>query len=352
MFKIKCNTVTSHEIEYTDASGKFATLELEYKPVEWITPLGHFGDDKITLVYAVHDCSPMNPAEESDDTFIDAYSDRNKEELYGVLGLDRYGDRNYDDIINHHEQEVEKRYVKSVLGTYNERELLEDFDAVDLDEVKLGLAKEVGSSHQTYPAVYERVLDQMWKDPAYFPGNLNAVLLDVYEHGGRVWSITGGGTRCRWDTSTGVGAWVPSASTLEYAEKGAKTRAHFRVRKQRTSYILERKAWNGAKDNWTAEPVETADSEHELLARAEELAEHLDCTEFQLFHGKRCRLEELAGYFLNEYNAYINGDMYGVVVQTYSLDGKPLTEDACWGYYTSEYTEEIMKEELATAINA
>lgn len=347
----KYSKVTSHLATINKPCGESIDLPLEYEPAEWFTPLVHFGDDKITLVYAVHDSSPCNPAEDSEDTFIDAYNGRSseKEKLYEVMGVDQYGDRDYVAIINKHKREVEKRYVELALQTYTEQELLEQFDAVDLEEVKNALIDEVGS-HQTYDALYERVLAQMWEDPAYFPGNINAVPLDVYSHGGQVWDITGGGMRCRWDTSTGAGAWVPSNYTLEHVEKGAKTRAHFRVRKQRTNYILERKVWN--EGNWTAEPVETGDSEHELWTKADELAEPLDCTEFQLFHGKRCRLEEFAGDFLNEYNAYINGDVYGVVMQTYSLDGEPLTEDACWGYYTSEYTQEVMKQEFDGAIKA
>ena len=345
----KYSKVTSHLATINKPSGETIDLPLEYEPVEWIDPLVHFGDDEITLVYAVSDNHPFNPKEDTSDTFIDAYNgcSSDKEALYKVVGFNQYGDRDYDAIINHHEEEVERRYVALVMERYTEQELLEQFDAVDLDEVKNALINEVGSSHQTYDATYDRVLEQMWKEPEHFPGNVNAVLLDVYSHSGQIWSITGGGMRCQWDTSVGAGAWVPSEETVKYAEEAAKTRAHFRVRKQRTNYILERKVWKD--DNWTAEPVETEDSPHLLWRKADKLAEPLTCTEDQLLHGKRCILEDYAEGFLKTYNAHISGDVYGVVVQTYDLDGEPIEDEACWGCYTSDYTKFIMQEELDAA---
>lgn len=45
-------------------------------------------------------------------------------------------------------------------------------------------------------------------DPDITPDR-DAVLLDCYDHGGQMWSVSGGGMQDRWDTARGAGVWVP-----------------------------------------------------------------------------------------------------------------------------------------------
>ena len=59
------------------------------------------------------------------------------------------------------------------------------------------------------------VLEKMWSEPAYFPGDRDAQLLSCYDHGGQLWSLSGAGMQCRWDTSNKAGVWVPD----EYLRK-------------------------------------------------------------------------------------------------------------------------------------
>jgi hypothetical protein len=105
-------------------------------------------------------------------------------------------------------------------------------------------------------------------------GNPDAVMLDLYEHSGQWWSISGHGMQCRWDTTNGAGVWVPDDCLMEEMKN--------------------------------------------------------------LPIGSKERQEKAVMYckqFLQEYNAIISGDVYGCVVQTHDEDGKLVGDwDSCWGF--------------------
>lgn len=58
--------------------------------------------------------------------------------------------------------------------------------------------------------------------------NPDAIMLDLYEHGGCVWSIAGTGTSCRFDTSRHESVWTPDKALLnEVADKSPEDRAEY-----------------------------------------------------------------------------------------------------------------------------
>ena len=112
----------------------------------------------------------------------------------------------------------------------------------------------------------------------------DGVLLDCYEHGEQHWSISGKGTQCRFDTARGAGVWVPDdclRSQLDADEREGKDR-----RAQAVLYAQQ---------------------------------------------------------FLEQYNAIINGEVYGIVTEIYDEHGGFISCDHCWGYVGSEGTAEEMK---------
>jgi hypothetical protein len=128
-------------------------------------------------------------------------------------------------------------------------------------------------------------LDSYWNpdgsDPAPY-----AILLDVYDHGGQVFSISGNGMQCRFDTARGGAVWVPDQCCLDH--------------------IMS-------------------------LPEADRQAEAI----------KDCQAA------LEVYNAWLSGDTYGICFATCELDtGKEIESDECWGYYTSKYAIEEMKGQL------
>ncbi|MCL2591562.1 MAG: hypothetical protein FWD67_12015, partial [Betaproteobacteria bacterium] len=46
-------------------------------------------------------------------------------------------------------------------------------------------------------------------------GNPLAIYLDIYEHGGVAYSVTGTGFYCPWDTSRGAAVWVPDEDAID-----------------------------------------------------------------------------------------------------------------------------------------
>lgn len=113
--------------------------------------------------------------------------------------------------------------------------------------------------------------------------NPYAVLLDVYEHGGIAYSLSGAGLQCRFDTARGGAVWVPDACLIEDIESNASD------------------------------------------------AERLD----------RARL--CAKQAAEMYTSWRNGDCYGVVVVTYDKDGEEIEQVACWGFVGADHAYESLK---------
>lgn len=180
-------------------------------------------------------------------------------------------------------------------------------------------------------------------------GDPDAVILDVYDHSGIAWSVTGGGMQCRWDTSSGAGVWVPDDCCREEIERRAKVYAHYWIedtswlRGQGKKHQLQGEAGSVAfSDDWGA-----------LFDRARYYAAHLETSPEQLRIGRRRAARELAEQALETYNEWLSGDCWGVIVEKFTrpdLDSaweEAESADACWGFIGSDYAEEEMKSRLA-----
>ena len=121
-------------------------------------------------------------------------------------------------------------------------------------------------------------------------GNADAVALDCYSHGGEVWSISGGGMQCQFDTAPYAGVWVPD----------------------------------------------------------ECLIAELDTLEG---HERRAQVLTYCKQFLEQYNAINNGEVYGCVVETFERSAACEEEweqqdsDACWGFVGSKWAGEALRDE-------
>lgn len=125
-------------------------------------------------------------------------------------------------------------------------------------------------------------------------GDPYAVPLDCYEHGGQVWSLSGTGTQCLFDTARGAGVWVP-----DDVLRGE---------------LDEIRRMNG-----------------------------LDAA--------RAKCAEFARQALESYNAWLSGDCYGIAVDVFVLEGdclKRIDESAVWGFVGSKWAEAAMSDEVMT----
>lgn len=304
---MKYHTRTTHSTDVTLPNGDEVSIELEHVPCDWMDSHTEVVGNRIIVAYLVSDNDYRSVDDLMGDCMgriVDAYNGRDaeKHELYELAGYDRYGNKDLDAVWDKHEDEAIRRYVERIVGSHSDEDTITEYEERDASCERMEgetaaetarryvTADAQGASYWTYVMQeddMQAVLEDMWDEPAYWPGNPDAVFLDVYDHSGQCWSISGGGMQCRWDTSHGAGAWVPD------------------------KYLL---------DQLDSDVVKGKD--------------------------RRAQCELYAQQFLDTYNDIIGGNIYGCVVQVHDLDGELIDEDACWGFIGSEYAEESLKSEF------
>jgi hypothetical protein len=184
-------------------------------------------------------------------------------------------------------------------------------------------------------------------------GNPLAVLLDIYEHGGVAYSVSGGGMSCYWDTTTGGAVWVPD----RVAEENIRWRVlhglgvgqvrWFGAIGSKDDPLVARysldggKTWVGAYETWRCA------MDAMVEASGQDLLVH-DLPRLLAGEAERyCR------GVLEEYNAWVNGEVYGVVV--YIVDratGERISahDGEYWGYIGREYAEDALEEAVLNLV--
>lgn len=193
-------------------------------------------------------------------------------------------------------------------------------------------------------------------------GTKGAVLLDCYEHSGQVWSITGEGNQCRWDTSTGCGVWTPSNEATDVMNEHAAIYAFGQIHdngswtrksgKKRFHAVLDERFGS------TSSPLFT--ERCEAFTWLSEKAEKLSLPRSQagkdtlLKIGFRRASEDFANDALALYNDWLSGNVFGVVCASFINKGTPESpvweqhsSDECWGYYGSDWAMEALAQEMA-----
>lgn len=112
----------------------------------------------------------------------------------------------------------------------------------------------------------------------------DAVQLDCYAHGDQFWSVQGEGMQCRFDTARGAGVWVPDDCLRKQLDDDEKA--------------------------------------------------GVDRRQHAIMYAKQ---------FLEQYNAIVVGEVYGIVTEIYDECGGFISCDHCWGCVGAEGTEKEMK---------
>ena len=272
--------------------------ELTFEPVEWIDMHKAKVGDKYVVAYCVQDNDYRDIEDLMGDCMGKLYSfhrDAGRDDHSNgleALGNTRDGEANLDAVWEKHEAEAIRRYVACVLYDHTAEEIREQLEqdsecGVDVSESLIEDAKNNDWGNVAYYSTMQDVLEKMWSEPAYFPGDKDARLLACYDHGGQVWSLSGGGMQCRWDTSNSAGVWVPD----EYLRK------------------------------------QLDDDESEGKDRADQARTY--CQQF-----------------LNAYNDIINGQVYGCVVEWFDEDGTSIDHESCWGFIGDDHAKEALKSEF------
>lgn len=168
-------------------------------------------------------------------------------------------------------------------------------------------------------------------DECQQPMGKYAVLLDVYEHGARAYSLSGGGMQCRWDTSRGEAVWVADAYAKEEIDRRARVYAFGKIEPVGT---------NTGKKLYKVSPLSGVEpSVFEGWTAAFEFLRQFgihydrDLTPEDVERGFQRALYEVAKDCVKAYDSWQRGDNYGVICVDYDAEGKQVgDEDACWGH--------------------
>lgn len=352
-------TRTIHSTDVDDVE-----VELQFQPCDWMDMHKVKVGNKLVVAYNVLDDDHRSIDDLMGDCMgriVDAYNGRDTSELYELAGYDRYGDKDLDAVWDKHEDEAIERYIKRLMANYSVIELregIDDEEVVEAPEIEDWLRQDARGAdwaNVAYEKDMEAVLEDMWDEPAYWPGNPDAVFLDVYDHSGQVWSLSGGGTRCRWDTSSGAGAWIPDKYLLQEIDANQGWWCYYQVRdvhplRRGERYQLVEVVWtqkDGATWALDKEHVEFSDGYGSLWKKAKDLAGTKPSplpNQVEWGRASLCRL--YAQQFLDSYNEIISGNIYGCTVEVFDLDGEQVEEESCWGFIGSDYTKESLKAEF------
>lgn len=184
-------------------------------------------------------------------------------------------------------------------------------------------------------------------------GDKYAVPLDCYEHGMQHWSVMGGGMQDQFDTARGAGVWVPDDSAREEANRRAAVYAYGHI-EERTLPRCVRK-YRAICDASSNPPVE----HDEWFKAFEELQAHAKTqpapSEAWIREGEKRAARELASSALEEFNAWLSGENYGVASEEYVIDGDDLvrvvpgkdTVRTTYGYTGRDWLGDGLKEAIA-----
>lgn len=351
-------------------------VELPITPEDWLQ------DELVTVerpdggyrvAYLGHDEHCCNPLEDWDGMGKIWHHPRSRyaekhTDYYGVCGLDSYGEPIID------EDKLQQMWHDKVMALslqdfYINPALREVADAEDLREM---LADESVIGDYTFeqnarsawgvrledadPDDVQALIDKVEEDLSDWsyaaaeqecqqPMDKYAYLLDVYDHSGRSYSLSGGGMQCRWDTSRGEAVWAADAYAKEEIDRRARVYAFGKIESVGT---------NTGKPLYKVSPLSGIEpsvfkewSDAFEFLRQFGIQYDCDLTPEDVERGFQRALYEVAKDCVKTYDKWQSGDNYGVVCVDYDAQGEQIgDEDACWGYIGREYAKETRDEYL------
>ncbi len=224
-------------------------------------------------------------------------------------------------------------------------------------------------------------LDSDWRRDRSLKPNPLAVILDCYDHGNQVWAVSGS-MRSRmfpdqqWDVAHGGGVWVPDDGAMENihmtAMKSWLPKAVYIGYESEPPYGADGKGYLNRivvkiKVGDALKSLQSHRSKHCKVSLPNEI--NLWPKGYKSFDSAiraayrflgikpnpqeyKKRLRDAAVAYaetiLEEYNAWLSGDAWGVCVEVFNAEAERIDSDSCWGHIGHAYA----KEELTAAIDA
>lgn len=190
---------------------------------------------------------------------------------------------------------------------------------------------------ETQDAAYEAAID------AGTFGEPLAVMLDVYEHGGSSYTVSGEGMNCRWDTSRGGAMWIPCQIAKEYIRDSALEKLGIGALRQVTANDQTHWQYKRAGNAWKGHYPDAAQALAALLKPYPPAAHQA------FLRAMQTEARDYARGVAKEYTAWANGDCHGVVCYVIDRETGERIEDRgeeCWGFVSSEYAEEELESSM------
>jgi len=184
-------------------------------------------------------------------------------------------------------------------------------------------------------------------DEAFAAGEVGsplAVPLDIYEHSGTAYSVSGTGMNCAWDTSRAAAVWVPDDDAIDnirsnvLSELGIGQVAWFGALGSETDplharFTLDGSTWVGEGKGWKwREALDQMVAASSMFIDRKALDSLMNAKAVEYCKG-----------VLEEYNDWVNGNVYGVLC--YVIDrstGRIIKDEEAesWGHLGSQHAED------------
>lgn len=176
-----------------------------------------------------------------------------------------------------------------------------------------------------------------------------AVMLDVYDHSGVSYSVSGEGMQCRWDTSRGGAMWIPCEYAKENIRDSALDKLGIGALRQIKAGDETRWQYKGiGNQNWSGNCTSPEAALQKLLKPYPEVVHQA------LLAAMRAQAREYARGLAEEYTSWANGDCHGVVVYVIDREtGERITDhdEECWGFVGSEYAEQELESSMLLLVD-
>lgn len=361
----------SHKVHTVDIDG--AEVELEFEP----SYEGHVLAERVgnTLVVGYLSYDHDNDVDDLiGDCMGKLYSFHRHAPKEGhhagleALGNTRDGDADLTKVWDKHEDAAIERYLQRVRRDYTLEEVaqnLPDEPTTWNETIELLLDDARGATWEyvAFEKDMQEVLEEMWGEPEYFPGDPDAQVLACYDHGGQMWSLSGGGMQCRWDTSNQAGVWVPDSGLRQCLDAEAPKTAWAYI--ERTNWVrgtgkkyqLKVVSWREPGPyHITEESAGFSDDIDALRKQREAIVAMMPAPSAKhLAWARNTQARIYAKQFLETYNDVINGNVYSTTLQVFDLDNAD-DEDQVWvaregwegcsGYVGDDWAMDALKSEL------
>lgn len=360
-------------------------LTFSYNPVSFLDTYQERIGNQVICGYLTDSVAPMNPLEDWDGVGRIYTAHRHSSshaDMQEALGLDSNWEPDLD-LVHGHPERFRKAWVLAAATDpefqdwchkngrppkYADQDRLDAYYKRKAKRFWKDTDGELGPDCYWMTTIWsfeitDSVLEKLWHElnSEGLIGDPDRVSLDVYEHSGVVYSVSGAGAGCAWDTTRGGAVWVPDDCARDEIDRRAPVYAYGEIVTKRSpagkvwAFKLHQSpditsiwfsSWGSAFN-----ALETA-----TQAKREKDQSTPDWDEM-VRKGRRLAATELAAEGAQLYTDFCNGAVYEVVIETFELcsccsAAKSISSERHEECFGSEDAEASLKESFLQEVIA